>query len=219
MTIIMLAPKHDGRQLWRQPPAPRRPATRPRPAMRYPAAETAARHDRVLAEAARLFRERGFEGVNVAAVMRAAGLTHGAFYAHFDSKDALAAAAAERALGEMLGHVARAAAAPDPEGAFAAGYLDPAHRDAPGAGCAIAALGPEVARHPEARGPFTRTLGRVVDAMAAAFGRRRDPAEDRARALATLSTLVGALVLARAVDDPALSDEVLAAARTAIRGR
>jgi len=126
--------------------------------MRYPAAETEARHARILAEAARLFRAHGFGGVNVAKVMQAAGLTHGAFYAHFDSKDALAAAATEQAMGEMLTHLERARGANDAEAAFVAGYLDPAHRDAPGSGCVIAALGPEVARHPGARGPFTAAL-------------------------------------------------------------
>jgi TetR/AcrR family transcriptional repressor of nem operon len=193
--------------------------------MRYPAAETEARHARILAEAARLFRAHGFGGVNVAEVMQAAGLTHGAFYAHFDSKDALAAAATEQAMGEMLTHLERARGANDAEAAFVAGYLDPAHRDAPGSGCAIAALGPEVARHPGARGPFTAALRRVLDAMADTFARRpaghaarRDHARERQHALGVLATLVGALVLARAVDDPALSDEVLAAARRVLAG-
>jgi TetR/AcrR family transcriptional repressor of nem operon len=186
--------------------------------VRYPAEETAARHERILDEAARLFREQGFGGVGVAEVMRAAGLTHGAFYAHFASKDALAAAGTERAVSGTLAHLEAALRAPDPEAAFVRGYLSAAHREHPGGGCAIAALGPEVARHRAARAPFTAQVRKVLDTIAGGFRVRRDR-RARAHAIHLLSTLVGAMVLARAVDDPALSDEILAAARETLLSR
>src|SRR6516225_1279032 len=69
--------------------------------MRYPASQTAEKHERILREAARLFRERGFDGAGVADIMKAAGLTHGAFYAHFPSKEALEAEAVERAFTQL----------------------------------------------------------------------------------------------------------------------
>lgn len=181
--------------------------------MRYPASETAERHERILAEAARLFRERGFSGAGVAEIMQAAGLTHGAFYAHFDSKEALAAEATGRALAQTGERVrARADGAADPERAFLDGYLSATHRDRPGEGCAIAALGPEIARHPAVRAPFTREVGRMVDGLAERLARKDGTAPRRA-AIRLLSAAVGALILARAVDDPALSDEILEAVR------
>ena len=181
--------------------------------MRYPAAQTAERHEGILDAAARLFRERGFEGVKVADVMAAAGLTHGAFYAHFPSKAALAAASVERGLDEMLRHLDRALAADDPGRAFADGYLSAQHRDHPGQGCVIAALGPEFARAAESeRSGFSERIRTLIARMASGFSWRRR-ADARAEAIRMVATLVGAIVLARAVNDPALSDEIIAAAR------
>src|SRR5271156_369526 len=115
--------------------------------MRYPASETAEKHKRILTEAARLFRERGFDGAGVADIMQAAGLTHGAFYAHFPSKDALEAEAVEQAFAQSDRKIYKLTAnADDPKSAFLDSYLSVAHRDHPGSGCAIATLGPEVAR-------------------------------------------------------------------------
>lgn len=181
--------------------------------MRYPAELTAERHEAILDAAARMVRERGFE-VRVADVMREAGLTHGGFYAHFDSKDALLAAACARALAEMSGHVERAAQSPNPLAAFRAGYLSTEHRDAPGQGCAIAALGPEIARAPEeVRDAVASDLDCVIDRMAEAFTGRADAA-GRAKALREFSMLIGAVVLGR-VASPSTSEVVLAAALVA----
>ena len=181
--------------------------------MRYPAAETAERHKRILDSASRMFRRDGFEGVSVADVMKAAGLTHGAFYAHFESKEAMAAAGVERALAEMLNLADHAGEAPDPQAAFVTGYLSQRHRDNPVQGCAMAALGPEIARRTgPVRQAFTTGVRGLIDRLARTV-RPAEGADPRAEAITMLSTLLGALVLARAVDDAALSAEILAANR------
>src|SRR5215831_12863322 len=100
--------------------------------MRYPASQTAKKHERILKEAARLFRERGFDGAGVVEIMKAAGLTHGAFYAHFPSKEALQAEAVECALGQSDCLIdALTAETSDPKRAFLDSYLSAAHRDHP----------------------------------------------------------------------------------------
>lgn len=181
--------------------------------MRYPAEQTAKKHQRILDEAARLFRERGFAGAGVAEIMKAAGLTHGAFYAHFDSKDALNAAATEHALAQSQQRLDTAmAGATDKKLAFLAAYLSPQHRDEKGLGCAMAALGVEVGREPAARGPFTSRLKQRIDDMVERFD-WPDEAGARDDAIHMLAAAVGALILARAVDDPEFSDEILKSVR------
>lgn len=171
---------------------------------------------RILEAAGRLFRERGFAAVTVAEVMAAAGMTHGGFYGHFASKEDLAA----QALAQALAPAPREdtsrepGTAPDLAG-FVAGYLSAAHRDRPGTGCALAALGSEAARQPA---PVRRAFTEGLEARLARM-QEASPEGDRKAALAALSGLVGALVLARAVDDPALSDEILAATRAALGDR
>ncbi|SFV09741.1 transcriptional regulator, TetR family [Methylobacterium sp. 174MFSha1.1] len=163
---------------------------------------------RILEAAGRLFREKGFSAVTVAEVMEAAGLTHGGFYGHFASKEDLAA----QALGQALTPAPREPGTAPDLAAFVAAYLSAAHRDRPGTGCALAALGSETARQPApVRRAFTEGLEARLARMQEAL-----PDGDRGAALAAISGLVGALVLARAVDDPALSDEILAAARGAL---
>jgi TetR/AcrR family transcriptional repressor of nem operon len=172
-------------------------------------AETRAR---IIEAASRLFRERGIDAVGVDAVMHAAGLTHGGFYAHFPSKEALVAEATAAALARSAARW-ETMAREQPEDAYArivGSYLDPAHVAGPARGCLLAALGPEVARRPAARPGVTTAIRAMLDALARCMpGRRRE------RAAAALCTLVGAVVLARASDDPALSAELLAAARAA----
>lgn len=184
--------------------------------MRYPPEETARRHEQILEAASKLFREKGFDGVSVAQVMEAAGLTHGGFYAHFPSKEHMAAAGVAHALDNIVSLAEDANTTPDPRATLVDGYLTPQHRDHPEQGCALAALGPEVARRSgPVRRAFTEKFADLIDRMAAG-SRRRDPRAARREALATASTLVGALILARAVDDDDLSDEVLTAARTSL---
>lgn len=182
----------------------------------------AAHRAAILEQAARLFRRRGIDGVGVAEISRAAGLTHGAFYGHYRSKTALAA----EALGDSLHTAAdkwrdRAArlraAGQDPLPDLVARYLSVAHRDAPGDGCALAALGPELTR---ADPPLPATLGQGVTALATVLeeelARARpalSPTQCRDGALAMLAAMNGGLILARALAaDPERSHAALAAA-------
>jgi TetR/AcrR family transcriptional regulator, transcriptional repressor for nem operon len=182
--------------------------------------QAAANRERIVAVAARLFRERGFEGVGVADLMKEAGLTHGGFYGHFGSKDALAAEACEHALdhsNETWRGLLKSAA---PLAAIQDQYLSCKHRDGTGQGCLIAALAADIARHqnPTLRRVLTERLRPMIHALmqlmqlvpgASRQARRR-------KALAQLSGMIGAVVLARAVDDPKLSEEILAATRAAL---
>lgn len=172
--------------------------------MRYPAKETAAKHERIVKEASRLFRERGFENVAVGDVMKAAGLTHGAFYAHFGSKKELQEAAV--AYGQELTASRNRSYGATKKGrkAYADRYLRPWHRDNPGDGCTMAALAPEVARStPELKTAFERGLEEILSAS----GR------DRKEAIFQAAALLGGVVLARAVQNEQLSDEILASVR------
>ena len=168
--------------------------------MRYPAEETAAKHERIVKEASRLFRERGFENVSVGEVMKAAGLTHGAFYAHFASKEELQAAAVAYGQRVSLERVQRN----KNKGSYADRYLSPRHRDNPGDGCTMAALGEEVARSaPELKATFEQGLEEILSAECG----------DRKEAIFRTAALLGGVVLARAVQDPRLSDEILRSVR------
>jgi len=170
--------------------------------MRYPVEETAARHERIVKEASRLFRERGFENVSVAEVMKAAGLTHGAFYAHFRSKEELQAAAVAYGQELSLGRLQRSKKKSD--GSFTDLYLSRWHRDNPGDGCTMAALAQEVARStPELKAAFEQGL---EDMLSAKGG-------DRKEAIFWTAALIGGVVLARAVQYHRLSEEILKSVR------
>ncbi|KMO33621.1 TetR/AcrR family transcriptional regulator [Methylobacterium aquaticum] len=161
---------------------------------------------RILAEASRLFREKGFDAVGVAEVMKAAGLTHGGFYGHFASKDDLMAHAIEHAAAEKVGSAGNL---PD----FLDAYLSPAHRDDPAGGCTMAALAADVRLRPEAaRAAMTAgirsQIARMETALPDAFAGNR-----HREAIGTYAAMLGALILARAVDEPSLSDEILAETR------
>ena len=173
--------------------------------MRYPVKETAAKHERIVREASRLFRKRGFENVTVAEVMKAAGLTHGAFYAHFGSKQELQAAAV--AYGQALSRdrvLRRQENTNRKVGTYAAQYLSARHRDNPEDGCTMAALGQEIARAtPEIKGAFERGFEEILSACG----------DDRKKAIFEVAALLGGVVLARAVQDPKLSNEILESVR------
>ena len=141
--------------------------------MRISKEETAANRAKVLAAAARLFREKGVDGIAVAELMQAAGLTHGGFYNHFESKEELAAAAFREAFAAAVNRVERQAAEADRRGrdsAFAhyvGRYLAPETRDAPGTSCPMATLGTDAARHgSELRGAFADGVRRYIEAFA-----------------------------------------------------
>jgi TetR/AcrR family transcriptional repressor of nem operon len=174
--------------------------------------EQASRNREMVVEtASRLFRAHGVDGVGIGEVMRACGLTHGGFYNQFESKDALAAEACAAALRKSAARWRTVAAeAEDAAAAIADDYLSPRNRDAPETGCALIALGPDAARKGgDLAGAFRQGFAELADILAAE-GRM-----DRPAALARMAQMVGALVLARAVDDAALSDEILQAARDA----
>jgi TetR/AcrR family transcriptional repressor of nem operon len=172
--------------------------------MRYPARETAAKHDRIVKEASRLFRERGFEDVTVGEVMKAAGLTHGAFYAHFDSKEALQEAAIAYGQGVSADRVRSHGATKKGRRAYADRYLSARHRDNPGDGCTMAGLAEEIARSaPELKVAFEKGLEEIISADG---GERKD-------AMFRTAALLGGVVLARAVEDKRFSEEILESVR------
>jgi TetR/AcrR family transcriptional repressor of nem operon len=182
-------------------------------------AQSQANHQAIEAAASRLFRERGLGGVSVAELMAEAGLTHGGFYAHYASKDALAAAACSAA----FTHAAekwrqRVAAAADPTAArhaIAEGYLRATYRDPAVAACPTATLVTDVAREPETHPIHAAYLDGVRQQVEVLAGLRRtgDSKHDRAAACVQLATMMG-LLLARATRGDAISDEFLDAART-----
>ncbi|WP_354032182.1 helix-turn-helix domain-containing protein [Bradyrhizobium sp. S3.2.6] len=157
---------------------------------------------RILEVASRLFRDKGFDAVSVAEVMKAAGLTHGGFYGHFASKDDLIA--------QTLAHVL----ALDADGggdfrAYVDDYLAPRHRDNAAGGCPTAGLAAAI-RHqsPATRAAMTQGLRSQIDRIGEALP-KVDAADKRRVAIGSWAAMVGAVILARAIDDPALSDEVL----------
>lgn len=171
--------------------------------MRYPAEETAAKHDRIVKEASRLFQERGFENVTVAEVMKAAGLTHGAFYAHFASKQELQEAAVAYGQSLSAGRVNRSGSKKK-KGSYTERYLSTRHRDNPGGGCTMAALSQEVARSgPELKAVFERGVEEILCEMGG----------DQKDAIFRMAAMLGSVVLARAVRDRRFSDEILETVR------
>jgi TetR/AcrR family transcriptional repressor of nem operon len=181
--------------------------------------QAALNRDRIIDVAGRLFRERGFDGIGVADLMKEAGLTHGGFYGHFESKEDLAAEACGRALARTaaLWREAVAKGGRQPLKVIADRYLSARHRDDIGGGCLYAALTADIARrdNPALRLALTDGLRRAVDLLAGLVPGRTKAAQ-RKRALAQFATMMGALILARAVDDETLSEEFLAAARAAV---
>jgi TetR/AcrR family transcriptional regulator, transcriptional repressor for nem operon len=179
--------------------------------MRVNRTTAAQNRERILDVAAKLFRERGFDGIGVADLMKSAGLTHGGFYGNFSSKEDLMVQACARALDGSVDALQKAvdSGGENALSLIASTYLSPAHRDRPGEGCALAALGAEAARlDSPMRAVFTRSVHAVVEIFSRLVPGRSKLAK-RERALATYASLVGAIVLARAVDDADLSEEVL----------
>ena len=188
--------------------------------MRVSRVEAEQNRERIIEVAARLFRERGFDGIGVADLMKSAGLTHGGFYGHFASKEDLMMQACARAQDDSLAALQRVAESAGKNGlsAVASSYLTPAHRDRPGQGCVLAALGAEAARQGSpVRGAFTRGVRSALDMLTRLVPGKSERAR-RKRALATYASMIGALVLARAVDDPELSEEVLQSVLASITG-
>jgi TetR/AcrR family transcriptional repressor of nem operon len=174
--------------------------------------------ERIVEVAGQLFCERGFDGIGVADLMKAAGLTHGGFYGHFGCKDDLVAEACRDALARGVKRWTALAKSSrsTPLAAIAGNYLTEAHRDNPGKGCLFAALGSDAARQsPPVRKAFTEGLEALIEILAEASP-GRSKAQKRKAALAIMAQMVGAIVLSRLVEDEALSHDVIDASASAI---
>lgn len=186
--------------------------------MKVTRAQAEANRERIVDVAGELFREKGFDGIGLNDLMQAAGLTRGGFYGHFESKDELASLACERALQASNHYWEELSAKPPAEAlrALVGFYLSDAHCERRAQGCAMAALAADVARAgPAMQGTFeagVENFLRVLEPLVSGDG----PAGRREQSLATLSQLVGALVLARAVRSPELSRDLRAAAGAAV---
>jgi len=174
-----------------------------------------ATHERIVETAARAIRRSGYDGTSVVDIMKEAGLTHGGFYAHFASREAMLAEAARRACAESAAVAADVVASVPPEQALTymlQAYLSRENLEQVERGCPLAALGSETVRQaPEVRRVTTRHIKEMVD-----LGARQSPDWGQPgaheRALVTVATMVGTLLLARVVDEPTLSDSLRTAA-------
>lgn len=173
--------------------------------------QKAQNRSRILTEAGRLFREKGFDAVSVADVMQAAGMTHGGFYGHFRSKDDLVA--------QAIAHAAGSQSVIEDISAWIDTYLSEPHRDHPDLGCPMAALAGFMRQQaPEARASMAQVLAAQIATLTDIMP-GEDPARRRRAAIGSWSAMVGALILARSIDAPALSDEFLSETRAWIDER
>ena len=179
-------------------------------------------HERIVEIAAKRLREEGLEGVGVADLMKEAGLTHGGFYAHFDSREALVIEAFAYAMDRSTERWRKVAEQTPPDKRLATiveSYLTTIHRDDPGHGCAVPTLGAEIAREsPKTRKAFAAKLEQMIDMMADQI---LDVPRKTARkqAMAALATMMGTLVMSRIAGSGELSDEILASGREAVLER
>jgi len=190
--------------------------------MRYSKEHKQETHARIVKKASVRLREKGAHGIGVADLMKEAGLTHGGFYAHFDSREALVMEAFAYAMDRSTERWRKLAEQTPPDKRLATiveNYLTPLHRDDPGHGCAVPTLGAEIAREsPKTRKAFAAKLEQMIDMMAdQVLEVPRKGA--RKQAVAALATMMGTLVLSRIAGSGELSDEILAAGREAVLGR
>ena len=187
--------------------------------MRYPKGHREETHARIVDEAARAFRLQGIDGVSIGDLMSRLGLTHGGFYAHFESKDVLVANACQRAAQQGMALLYEGTEGLSRADAFdlvIKRYLSRTHRDHPEQGCAVAAVGSDVRRaSPTVQSMFGRVIQSMLDRVRAVLPEGSDGEDD---AIGMLALLVGGIVLSRAVGDPAMSERVLRAARRFARG-
>src|SRR4051812_10722885 len=190
--------------------------------MRYSKEHKQETRARIVRKASVRLREKGAHGIGVADLMKEAGLTHGGFYAHFDSRDALVIEAFGYAMDRSTERWRKMAEATSPEKRFASiveSYLTPLHRDDPGHGCAITSLGGEIAReNPRTRKAFAAKIDEMIDMMADHLPDVPRKAA-RKRAIAALATMMGTLVLSRIAGSGEFSDEVLTAGRDTVLAR
>jgi TetR/AcrR family transcriptional repressor of nem operon len=189
--------------------------------MRYPPSHKQETRRRILEAASQAFRERGVAETGVDEIMRRSGLTHGGFYAHFHDKADLIAEACAAGFAEALPNLARIAALPTRAArarVLIDSYLSERHRDNRGSGCLIVAVAADMARlQGSARAGYSRAFLLHIERLAAALRLSDAPEENRARVTDLMSSLVGALLFARATDDPKRSSQMLQAARRRLR--
>jgi TetR/AcrR family transcriptional repressor of nem operon len=179
--------------------------------MRQSREEAARTHARIVEKAAVLFRERGIDGIGLADLMHEAGLTHGGFYKHFDSKDELTAEACAHGLAESARRMRRRAEKnpADPLAGVIEGFLSAQHVEDAGRGCTVAALGSDMFRCAEpTRGAFTRGVAELIAIMAEVQPEKTVAARQEA-AMTNFAAMLGAVVLARGVSDPKLRHELI----------
>jgi len=174
------------------------------PAMRFDKGHKHETHKRIVDIAAQKFREEGVASVGIAGLMAQAGLTHGGFYAHFESKEALVEEAMKAAFdGSRLTYSAGLET-------LIRSYLRPAHRDNPGQGCVVATLTPEIARHPATtRAAYTERLEKFLEKIAALLPEQLPPETRQQTAIGILGSMIGTLQMSRAVTNPELSENIL----------
>jgi TetR/AcrR family transcriptional regulator, transcriptional repressor for nem operon len=189
--------------------------------MRYPAAHKHATRRRIVDAASQAFRERGVAETGVDEVMRRAGLTHGGFYAHFRDKGELIAEACASTFDAAVPNLDRIAAQPTAAARarmLIDSYLSLRHRDNRGSGCLVVAVGADMARlRGTAREGYSRGFKRHLERLGAALRLSSDPEKNRERVTQLMSALVGALLFARAIDDPAHSESILQSMRRHLR--
>jgi len=189
--------------------------------VRYPPTHKSHTRRRIVEAAGQAFREQGVAETGVDDVMRRAGLTHGGFYAHFRDKSQLVAEACEAAFEAAIPNLDRISAGATPSARarlLIDSYLAKRHRDNRGSGCFVVAVGADMVRvRGAARNGFSRGFVQHLDRLAAALRLHRDPRKNRERVTHLMSALVGALLFARAIDDPRRSDDVLHSMRRQLR--
>jgi len=192
------------------------------PAMRYVKGHGLQTRSRIVENASCGLRQNGADGVSVVDLMKLAGLTHGGFYSHFDSREALVieafAQAMDRTVADWL-KIMKGMPVEERFGAVVEAYLSPHHRDNRARGCVLPALGADVARSSQkARRMFATKLEEMIGMVARLFP-EKSPGEARQIATSALATMMGSIVLARAAGDKTLSDEILEAGRQALRSQ
>src|SRR6201992_248094 len=189
--------------------------------MRYSKEHKSQPHARIVKRAPIKLREKGAHGIGVADLMKEAGLTHGGFYAHFDSREALVIEAIAHIMDKSTKRWRELAEQMPPERRLASivdSYLSAAHRDDPGHGCAVPTLGAEIAREsPKTRKAFAAKLEQMIDLLADQIP-DASPRAARKQAISVIATMMGTLVMARVAGSGEFSEEILSAGRDAVLG-
>ncbi len=190
--------------------------------MRYVKGHGLQTRNRIVENASYGLRESGADGLSVVDLMKLVGLTHGGFYSHFDSREALFIEAFALAMDQTVAgwqQLIKALPIEERFDAFVDGYLSTRHRDNRARGCVLPALGADIARSsPKARQTFARKFDEMIDSIVLFFP-ETSPGEARQIATSTLATMLGSIVLARAAGDEALSGDILEAGRQALRSQ